>query len=206
VESLLAYLAVTGLLVITPGSTTAVVVRNTVRAGRAAGIAAAVGAAAANTTHAVAAGLGLGLLLTRWPMTLTLVRVGGAAYLAWLGVTSVRRALVSHGPVALGEDGALSGTDARRGGFRQGLAVNMLNPAIATFYLVIVPSFVGSTADPTNFATLAAIHVAMALVCHVLWATGFHRLRRVLRAPGARRLLEGATGVALLGLAARLVA
>jgi threonine/homoserine/homoserine lactone efflux protein len=204
-DTLFAYVAVTAILVITPGSTTAVVVRNTLSGGRGAGLAAALGAAAANATHATAAGLGLGLVLARWPLSLTFVRFFGAAYLVWLGANSIRRAAAqSDASRAFTTAGGAEATaSARRAiGFRQGLAVNLLNPAIATFYLVVVPSFARDTLA-AGFVSLAAIHVSMALVCHAVWATGFDRLRRALDAPGARRVLEAATGVALLTLAAQ---
>jgi threonine/homoserine/homoserine lactone efflux protein len=199
-----AYLAFTAILVVTPGSTTAVVGRNTLIAGRAAGLAAALGAAAANTLHATAAGLGLAVIFARWPMAMTTLRFAGAAYLAWLGIKSVSR-------VAIDPDGGLplatnrSAAGGHSTGFRQGLTTNLLNPAIATFYLVVVPSFIPAGAHKWRFVLLAAIHVGMALFCHSVWAFGFHTLRQLFRPPLARRLFEGATGVALLGLALRVL-
>ena len=62
-SSYLAFLTFTFILVVTPGSTTAVVVRNTLEGGRRAGYATALGAAAANSTIAIACGLGLSVLL-----------------------------------------------------------------------------------------------------------------------------------------------
>ena len=91
----------------------------------------------------------------------------------------------------------------QRGSFRQGLTVNILNPAIATFYLIVVPSFLPSGASRWYFVMLAAMHVTLAFACHGLWAIGLDRIRRLFRRPGSRRLLEGATGVALIALAVR---
>ena len=89
----LAYFAFTAVLVATPGATTAVVVRNTLAGGRRAGMAAALGAAIGNTTHAVAAGLGLAVLVARWPDALTAIRIAGGVYLGWLGLRSLARAV-----------------------------------------------------------------------------------------------------------------
>jgi threonine/homoserine/homoserine lactone efflux protein len=94
----------------------------------------------------------------------------------------------------------------RGSSFRQGFAVNLLNPAIATFYLVVVPSFLPSGAPAWYFAGLAAVHIVMALACHALWAIGFDRLRRLFHSPGPRRALEGAAGIALVILALRILA
>ncbi|MDH4066212.1 MAG: LysE family transporter, partial [Acidobacteriota bacterium] len=106
----LAYLVVTFVLVITPGSTTAVVIRNTIEGGRRAGLTAALGAAVANSTHATLAGLGLWVLLGRWPALVDAIRLAGAAYLAWLGLLSLLRpwrALRSE-PAAAQEGGPLT--------------------------------------------------------------------------------------------------
>jgi threonine/homoserine/homoserine lactone efflux protein len=202
----LTYLVFTFILAVTPGSTTAVVVRNTLRGGRAAGLAAAAGAAVGNTSHATAAALGLAVLFTQWPIALTALRIGGAAFLTWLGLVSVYRAARhADGGVPLVTTSRSSGRDIASGGFRQGLAVNLLNPAIATFYLVVVPSFLPPAAPRWYFAALAAVHVAMAFTCHGVWALALDRLRELFRPPLARRVLEGATGVALLILAARVL-
>ena len=204
---LLAYLTFTAVLVVTPGSTTGVVVRNTLAGGRGAGFAAALGAAIGNTTHATAAGLGLAVVFTRWPPALTGLRVAGALYLAWLGLVSVSRA-IKHA------DGGLRllappvngpKTPLQRGSLRQGLMINILNPAIATFYLVVVPSFLVAGAPQWYFAALAATHVLMALACHSAWVVGLDTLRQLFLRPVTRRLLEGATGIAMLWLAVRVL-
>jgi threonine/homoserine/homoserine lactone efflux protein len=204
---LFAYLTFTVMLVVTPGSTTAVVVRNTLRGGRTAGLAAAVGAAVGNTSHATAAGLGLAVVFARWPAALMLLRVSGAIYLAWLGLNSIYRVATQAdgGLEMLGSDANRGASNLRGGSFRQGLAVNLLNPAIATFYLIVVPSFLPAGAPQWYFALLAAMHIALAFTCHGVWAVALDSLRRLFRPPLARRVLEAATGIALLALAARVL-
>ena len=201
----LGYLSLTAALVVTPGATTAVVVRNTLASGWRGGIFAALGAAAANATHAAAAGLGLAVLVARVPLLLILVRVGGGLYLASLGLASLRRfraggALPISKAILADEDGV-----AHHHALREGVTVNLLNPAIATFYLAVVPSFLPQTAPRGYYVELAAIHVGMAFICHSVWALGMDRLRHVLESPRARLALEGLTGAALLLLAARVL-
>jgi threonine/homoserine/homoserine lactone efflux protein len=200
---LLAYLTFTFILVVTPGATTAVVIRTTLAGGRAAGLVAAVGAATGNTSHAAAAGLGLAVVFARWPVALTALRIGGAVYLAWLGALSLVQAMRSGNdrPGALGEEAAPTRSLAQKGNFRQGLMVNLLNPSIATFYLIVVPTFIPAGAPPWYFATLAFVHIGMAFVCHAVWATALDKLRQFFRRPVARRTLEAVTGLALLALA-----
>jgi threonine/homoserine/homoserine lactone efflux protein len=184
-----------------------VVVRNTLVGGRTAGLAAAAGAALGNTSHATAAGLGLAVVFARWPVALAALRIAGAVFLAWLGARSVYR-VMKHpdgGMRILTATEAESRSNRTNGSFRQGLAINLLNPSIATFYLVVVPSFLPAAAPRWYFAALAAMHVAIAFACHGMWAVALDKLRQLFRAPMARRVLEGVTGLALLGLATRIL-
>jgi len=190
----LSYVSITFLLVITPGATTAVVIRSALAGGTRGGIATAAGAAVANSTHAVAAGLGLSVLLQQLPSVLIAIRLAGAGYLLWLAVASLRRAW--H-PAANAIPG-LELTPTRDGSaFRQGVMVNLLNPPIITFYLVL-PSFLPASAGLSAFGALAAIHVSMAFIVHVVWAVSFARLRELFTRPSARRALDAGAGAALL--------
>jgi threonine/homoserine/homoserine lactone efflux protein len=197
------YLLLTFVLVITPGATTAVVVRNTITGGWRGGAATALGAALGNSTYAAAAGVGLALLFQRFPIALVVLRWAGAMYLVWLAISSLRRSIAGEGSLEtrLDADGS-GGTDTA---FRQGLTVNLLNPPIIVFYLVVVPTFVPPGAGLAGFAALSAIHVTMAFACHLGWALVFDRLRGFVRRPGPLRVLEAGAGAALLYLAVRTV-
>jgi threonine/homoserine/homoserine lactone efflux protein len=203
-----AFLSFTAVLVLTPGSTTAVIVRNTLVGGRKAGLTAAIGAALGNTSHATAAGFGLAVVFSRFPWALTSLTWAGAAYLAWLGARSLQRVWrhpdgglrLLHNPHESGHPNGGHG-----GSFRQGLTVNLLNPAIATFYLVVLPSFLREGAPRVYFVLFASVHIIMALVCHGAWALALDHLRRAFHSPFARRTLEAATGLALIALAIRVL-
>jgi threonine/homoserine/homoserine lactone efflux protein len=199
----LAFLAVTAVLVITPGSTTAVVVRNTLAGGHRAGLSAALGAAAANSTHATLAGLGLWVLVGRWPALLDAIRAAGAAYLAWLGLQSaVRASGLAPSPVPAQ---MASQPIEHRSSFIEGLTVNLLNPAIISFYVAVVPTFMPPSPPRGYFALLAATHVSLALLCHSGWAYAFHTLRQVFARPAVRRALELVTAAAMLWLSWRVM-
>lgn len=202
----LAYLGATLALVITPGATTAVVVRNTLRLGQRAGVMAALGAAAANATHATLAGLGLWVLVGRIPALLEAMRVAGAAYLAWLGLQSLMR--LRSGPDAtLSADRVASPSSAAttRTGFREGLSVNLLNPAIISFYLAVVPTFVPASPPRLYFVLLATTHVVLAFICHAGWAAAFHALRALFTHRAVYVSFQVMTALALLWLAARVL-
>ena len=200
----LAFLAVTAVFVVTPGSTTAVVVRNTLAGGHRAGLSAALGAAAANSAHATLAGLGLWVLVGRWPAMLDAIRAAGAAYLAWLGLQSLMRALRPR-PMRISAPSDPIPPLEQRPSFVEGLTVNLLNPAIISFYVAVVPTFMPPSPQRGYFALLAASHVSMALVCHSGWAYAFHTLRQIFARPGVQRTLELLTAAAMLWLSSRVL-
>lgn len=203
---MIAYLIFTFILVVTPGSTTAVVVRNTLEGGRRAGYATALGAALANATIAIACGLGLSVLLAYWPGSADAIRIGGAVFLAWLGVSSLVRAWRKpDGGIRLSIDPEMRERPRVGAYVGDGLAINLLSPVIISFYLSVVPSFIPSGASRLHYSTLAATHVTMALLCHSMWATGLDAMRRWFIAPWTRRTLQAATGLALIGLAIRVL-
>jgi threonine/homoserine/homoserine lactone efflux protein len=199
---LAAYLSTTFLLAITPGATTAVVVRNTLGRGMTGGLAAAGGAATGNTIQAAIAGMGVAVLFAKWPLLAAVLRTAGALYLLWLGAASLRRGFRLRPAGALAAPGMWHAGSA----YRQGLTVNLLNPAITSFYVAVVPAFVPPAAPPWHYAALAAAHVLIAFACHAAWAVAFGWLRQGAERPRLMRGLEVAAGLVLVALAIKVMA
>ena len=202
-----AFFAFTFVLVVTPGSTTAVVVRNTLEGGRRAGYLTALGAALANVTIAIACGLGLSVLIAVWPGSLEVIRIAGAMFLAWLGLASLYRAATRNdGGIRLSLDPKAAPPRSHAGAYvGDGLGINLLSPVIISFYLSVVPSFIPAGASRLYYSGLAVTHVSLALACHAMWATALDAMRRWFVAPWTRRALQAATGIALIALAIRVI-
>ena len=164
------------------------------------GFAAAGGAATGNTTQAIIAGAGAAMLFARYPPALTALRFAGGAYLMWLGLVSLVKGIRGRTRTI---DGAAGGTSEKS--FRQGLTVNLLNPAITSFYVAVVPTFVPPGAPRWYFAFLSAIHVVLAFVCHSMWTVAFDRLRRWMEGPAVTRALDVATAGVLIALALKVL-
>jgi threonine/homoserine/homoserine lactone efflux protein len=191
-------------LAVTPGATTAVVVRNTIERGARAGVAAALGASAGNTIQAAVAAVGLAVVLVRWPMAAFVIRAAGAAFLMWLGLRSLWRAS-AYPAVARPRKPRLPGGTVGTG-FRQGLMVNLLNPAITSFYVAVVPSFVPPGAPWWYYSALASAHIGIAFACHACWTLAFDRLRSRMERPWFARGMEAVTGLILVALAINVMA
>jgi threonine/homoserine/homoserine lactone efflux protein len=200
--NLAAYISVTSVFAITPGATTTVVVRNAIEGGFRTGLRTAIGAAGGNLCQALAAGLGLAVLVRQSPRAWLAVQIVGASYLAYLAVQSLVR--MARGAPRLAATGRAESQDSGAA-FRQGLIANVLNPSIGTFYLAILPSFLPVPAPPPQVVLFSAIHITIAFACHSFWAGAFDRLKALFVQPGFVRVVEGLTGAALLWLAWRLV-
>lgn len=190
-----AYVIAAFALVVTPGVTTAVVIRRALGGGFRSGVATALGAAAGNCTHAILAGFGVTMVARQWPLAFKTLTIAGGLYLCWLGFKSIRRA-VSGARLVLADT---TRHDARSSA-GEGLTVTLLNPSAVAFYLTVLPGYLPPGGGGRAFAQLAAIHVALALACHTLWAAGFSRISALIGGPHAARRLDLVAGVALVAL------
>lgn len=203
--SWLGFAGIAALVVVTPGMSTAVVLRNTAAGGATGGLLTACGIALANSTWAVSSAAGLAALLRRSPDSLQFIGAAGALCLGWLGARSLqqawrlRRDAADAGsrrpepPTAVPSKALMVG---------QGFLTNMLNPAVPLLYVGSIPVFV--PAGPrfaAGFLALAFLHVCMAFACHVGYGTAFNWLAG--RLSGGRHgwVLHAMTGAALLLLA-----
>lgn len=195
-------MAVTVPLVLTPGASTAVVLRNAIAGGTRGGLMTAVGINAGSLCYGLLSALGFAAALQRWPSAWTIVHGAGAMYLGWLGATSLRRAVRPPATAFVPEPAP---PQAIWRNLYEGFITNILNPAIATFYLVLLPQFIPAGAPIARCALiLTAVHICLAATWHVMWAASGATLARVVAGGRPRQLLEGIAGTALLGLAIKI--
>jgi threonine/homoserine/homoserine lactone efflux protein len=193
------FVAVTAPLVLSPGPSTAVVLRNSIAGGVRAGVFTAAGANSGSFCYGLLTAFGFAAALQRWPSTWLVLRWAGVAYLTWLGIQSLRR--IRHTPHAASTDPVSPSRDNWRS-FASGYATNVLNPSLAAFYLIVLPQFVPRDSPfVSSVLTLTMIHIAMALAWHTSWALGGATLARVLSRPRPRQILDLITGITLLVLA-----
>ena len=202
--SYLSYVAFAVVVIVAPGPDFALTVTNTLRAGRPGGMRTAFGIATSNTVQGTAAALGLGALIARSELAFTVIRWAGAAYLAYLGVSTIRSALRRRHSAP--EDREAGETATRRWlAYQQGFLSNITNPKVLTLYLSVLPQFLASGHPSVSAALLLAYtHAVLGLLWLVVLVTFLHRIRSFLRRRRVRRSLDGATGVAMIGFGARL--
>jgi threonine/homoserine/homoserine lactone efflux protein len=202
-ESLAAFLAVSAVVICTPGQDTALTIRNTLGGGRQSGIATAGGVATGQAVWTVAATLGVVALLSASEPVFRALKLAGAAYLAFLGAQSLYAAVRRRG----------HSHEIRRGvplaparAFRQGAISNLGNPKMAVFFASLLPQFApGGTTSFTWLLALGLLFCLMTLTWLTLYAMAVACLRPLLAGP-LRRALDAATGIALIIFGARLAA
>jgi threonine/homoserine/homoserine lactone efflux protein len=168
------------LLNITPGPDTLYIVGRSSDQGPRAGTVAALGIGSGILVHICAGALGLSALLAASATAFSTVKLIGAAYLVYVGISLIRSKTSTRSPPVAAENRAPS----LRGVFFQGFLTNVLNPKVALFFLAFLPQFVLSDAPskPLAFLFLGAIFDFNGTVWNLLivWSTA--RLTRRLGA------------------------
>jgi len=198
VEMLAAFWVVSALLVITPGADWAYAITAGMHQ-RA--IAPAIGGLLSGhllATIIVAAGVGS--LVADAPTALSILTIGGASYLLWLGV-----GMLAHPPAPAAAEAARRTPWPRW--VARGFGVSGLNPKVFLLFLALLPQFVVPSAPwspPLQMIVLGLIHVATCGVVYTAVAFGSQALLSA--RPAAARIVGRVSGCAMLAIALLLLA
>jgi len=200
-ESVVAFVAVSAVVICTPGQDTALTIRNTLAGGRRSGVATAAGVALGQTVWTLAASAGVVALLSASEPAFRALKLAGAAYLVYLGVQSIVAALSRRksGPKLKAGTGM-----APSRALRQGVLSNLGNPKMAVFFVSLLPQFApGGSASFLALLALGLLFSSMTLGWLALYAIAVARVRRLLAGP-TRRMLDAVTGIVLVVFGVRL--
>jgi len=200
---LLAWVALSALLIATPGPDTALIIRNALASGPRASTMSALGVAVGILAWATAATLGVGVVLERSSTAFTILKLAGAAYLCYLGLRSLLRGGTSHtggAPRALPELPTRWGAQA----WGQGLFSNLLNPKTGAFFVTVMPQFTVPGDPAIRLVLMVAFFEAMLLAWLIAYGHVVSRLGRSGLGSRVRRFMTRLTGLVLIGLGARL--
>jgi threonine/homoserine/homoserine lactone efflux protein len=203
--ALLAFVPAAALLVVAPGPDTFLVLRNSARGGRRAGLITAAGTVTGLLVWAAAAALGLAALVRASEIGYSVVRWCGAAYLILLGSQLLWRSrgggdAETH--LAVDPEPA----DRRRvTDYLTGIGTNLFNPKVGVFFVSFLPVFIprGVPVAPMSLL-LGAIFLAEGIAWLITIVLLGDRLSAVIRRPRIRRRLERLTGAVMIGFGLRL--
>ncbi|CRK61246.1 Threonine efflux protein [Alloactinosynnema sp. L-07] len=193
-SSFLAFLLASFVLAMVPGVGTAMLLKQSIRGGRRGALATVAGMEVGVAVWAVAAGLGLSVLLVASEIAYQVLRIIGVAVLVWFGA----KALFGKPDHAV-DDVPTSGS-----GFRAGLLVNLANPKLAVFAISFLPQFVSPGAARWVLLALAGLWVVIDTVWYLMVVALLGRVMRWLKRTEVRTRLERFSGAVLIALGIRL--
>ena len=189
-ELFLAFVLITGVLLITPGPIVTLVIATGATRGVRAALVTVAGTTVGNALLLAFIAFGLSWVLAKSVLLFEAVRWAGAAYLVWLGVQAWRSAgREAEAPAPPG-----------RVHFGRGVLVALSNPKTIAFFTAFLPQFVDPTL-PARFqlTAMCAVSVLMAAVTDSGWAIAAGLGRAWFVKPSRARLLGRVSGGVLIG-------
>jgi threonine/homoserine/homoserine lactone efflux protein len=198
----LLYLAAVAVLVITPGPTMLMSITNAASHGTTKALTSTAGSVTAVLGVMLLSAMGLGALLAASDLAFTALKVVGAGYLIYLGVST----FLSADRAVFVVDEADTSTKSGRALFVQGWLVGASNPKAILFFSAFFPQFIDPNEDGIRqFAILATTFVAMEFSVLSLCCVFAARLAPWLRKPGRARWFNRASGSLFAGMGALLL-
>ncbi len=197
-DRLLAFAAMSFLLIVIPGPSVLFVIGRALSQGRRAALASVVGNMLGANLLVAAVAFGVGALVERSATAFTALKLAGAAYLVYLGVKAWRQR-GAQAPVAV--DGG-----AARGSLRtvwEGFGVGVANPKTIVFFAAVLPQFV----DPAQghvvgqMLLLGLIFTGIALASDSVWGLSASAARNwFARSPRRIATVGRVGGLSMIGL------
>jgi threonine/homoserine/homoserine lactone efflux protein len=181
-----------------PGPAILYMTAQTVALGRRAGLMAAFGVHIGCYAHILAAAIGLTSLIEQAPMLFAAIKLAGAAYLVWLGLSMF---------MGWGKSASKAASPASQT-LRDSIIVEILNPKTALFFLTFLPQFVDPAAAFPLWLQFLLLGIFVNLVFSIadVAAVGIASLTLARVASGdAGWIVPKACGSILVGLGVALV-
>jgi threonine/homoserine/homoserine lactone efflux protein len=208
-EALIAFTLAAGLVTITPGLDTALVLRTAAVEGGRRAFLAGLGICAGCLTWGLIAAFGLGALLAASAAAYAALRWVGAAYLLYLGGRMLLNAQprnTGSGSDAIDIAAGITSHTSPKTWLIRGFVTNILNPKVGAFYVAFLPQFVPVGADVLSFTVLlATIHALEGMVWFGALITATRPLAAMLRRPSVVRALDRIVGGVLIAFGLKLI-
>ena len=176
-----------------PGPDNVTIVARTLSHGVGSGVAYAVGMVTGILVVLVIAAAGLSVVMEESSVLFAVLRYGGALWLIWMGLRLWTKTPVVPKAHAKGSRGGYVAT------YLAGLSLNLGNPKMPIFYLVLLPGIVGPT-----FTLLRVGELAVTIVIVEIFVVGGYvlmaeRARKFLRSEREVRLGNRIAGGSMIG-------
>jgi len=201
-DTLLAFYGIAIVLALTPGPDNMFVLMQSALWGRSAGMCVVLGLCTGVLGHTVAVAVGLAAIFATSPYAFTVLKLAGAAYLAYLAW----KALSARGGTANTERPPALAPGAL---YRRGVIMSLTNPKVLLFFFAFLPQFTSPNPayGPVALQTVVLGVLFMLAALPVFSAVAFFSGAfgsMLQRSPKASLWMNRVTGVVFLGLAIRL--
>jgi len=199
-ELYLAFAITTATFALIPGPAMLYAAARTLAGGRRAGLMASLGLHLGGYVHVTAAAAGLAILFHAVPPLFMAMKLAGAAYLVWLGLSLFRDRDCVERP-------QLAPVSARRA-FVQSIVVEVLNPKTAIFFLAFLPQFVDASASLPVWAQLlllgTTVNLSFSLVDIICVMSASAVMAKLHGSRRSQRVIQRIGGSILIALGLRL--
>ncbi len=197
----LAFLVASILFIQVPGPSLLFTIGRALTVGRREALLSVVGNALGLVAQVGLVALGLGAIVAASAAAYTVVKLAGAAYVVWLGVSAIRNRASGRAVLERQEPTAEVGAHAVRTGF----IVGVTNPKTIVFFVAFLPQFTGDSGPAAlQLALLGIVFGVLAVCSDSLWALGAgkardwfarkpHRLDKLTAAGGGMMIALGVT-------------
>lgn len=191
-----AFAIAAGILTLTPGLDTALVLRTAAVEGTSQARLALAGICIGLLIWGTATSLGLTALIAISTVAYNALRMAGACYLVHLGIQMWRR---EHS-FQVSESAPASNGQRVHSWLVRGLLTNLLNPKVGIFYVTLLPQFIPRGASVITFSLLfTSIHVAEGILWLTILTVAVGPLRTWISRRSVVRALDCGTGTVLIG-------
>lgn len=197
-DQLLTYSFVVLLLTLTPGTDTALVLRNVFSSGKWSGLITTLGITTGLLVYALISALGISFIFTKSDVLYNLLKTLGAFYLMYLGSQSVLpliKGKLNQNKIKFLSVKKISNIQA----YSQGFISNILNPKIVVFYLTFLPQFIAPQ-DHIVIKSffLTGIHIVMGSIWLSFLSFFIGSVRYLYSSPKLQRALEVFSGFVMI--------
>jgi homoserine/homoserine lactone efflux protein len=200
-SAFLTFVLISAAQVATPGPSTLFIVNNAVAHGWHRAVGALSGDLVAIALLATLSVFGLGALLEAYPAALLALRLAGAAYIIWLGISFLRPARIRPYTVAARPVGA----QGIKMLWLQSFGVGISNPKAVLFFAALFPQFIPAEPGPGVLVLLVATFVIVKLIILGGYALGARHVARLLHKTEHARLGRVLTGLIFLAFGALMI-
>jgi threonine/homoserine/homoserine lactone efflux protein len=206
-QALLSFTLAAGLLTITPGLDTALLLRTAAVEGGKQAMLAGTGFCLGCLLWGSAASFALSALVAVSGFAYNVLRIVGAIYLGYLGIKLLIRAFGSTSSISPAE--AVWAENRNKDSslwLKRGLLTNLLNPKVGVFYLSFLPQFIPTGVPVWSFSVLLAlIHATEGLLWFLLLTNATELISSWLRQRRVVMALDSLMGAILIAFGLKLV-